>query len=84
MFEGYQEALSIRHKEIYMQSVMTAAFTIGFLTGNGKDLPTYEDIFESNTEEYKRKQLQKTVDQLTQFAQNANKQRRQKDGRRET
>ena len=67
---------------VYMQSLLTAEFIGSMFTEKGR-IPSYEDLFESDTEEYKQKKLQLETAKLKELAENVNKQRRQ-NGRRET
>ena len=64
-----------------MQSLLTAHF-IGAMFSEKAKILTYEDVFESDTEEYKLKKLQQETAQLRELARKVNEQRRQSDGRR--
>lgn len=72
---------------MYLQALLTANM-IGTLFDKNAKIPSFEDIFESDTPEYQAKKNRELVDQLKQFAAHANEQRRRKqedgDRRRET
>ena len=83
IFKGYVAAHKEKTKELYLASLLTANM-IGCLFSKENKIPTYEDLFESDTEEYQKKQIKIMTEQLKDFASKANKQRRLKNGRRET
>ena len=75
--------MKIKQKEMYMSSLLTAGFIASMLSKDSK-IPTYEDLFEADTEEYRLKQMQNLSAQLKNYAEKANEQRRLRDGRRKT
>lgn len=86
MFEAYSQKRRQSNIDMYNQAELIALM-VGTLFTKDAKIPTYEDLFESDTPEYQAKQRAQVSEQLKQFAAMANKQRRQKeDGnrRRET
>ena len=81
IFKGFERRREYEDKQQKMRNYELALLTADFIwtLASGKQkIPSYEDIYERDTEEYKQKQIQKTVADLKRFAEKANEQRRRK------